>query len=152
MTLATAQFQIQRQFNTSQDKLWNLLTDPEARSKWGGPNDDDVLLMDYHDIQEGGRDQHRCGPKENPAYTVQTDWFRIDGPGFACFTETVDAEGMRIATSLVTYALASKTGGTELLVDVYVSSFVGPEALPDFEAGWTSALARLTKIIESKSQ
>ena len=152
MTLATGQVRLERQFTVTPDRLWHLLTDPQARTAWGAPSDDDNLIMDAHDLREGGRDLHRCGPADNPAYTVETVWFRLQAPDLACFTETVDAEGMRIATSLVTYGIAPMASGTSLIVDVYVSSFVGPEALADFETGWTSALGRLRAIIDQSTQ
>lgn len=143
MTLATGDFRIERPFALPPDRLWHLLTDPDMRTHWGGPSDDDVLIMDAHDIREGGRDLHRCGPKNDPAYTVETIWYRLDAPRLACFTETVDAGGARIATSLVTYALTATDRGTDLAITVQVSSFVGPEAMADFESGWTSGLNRL---------
>lgn len=143
MSLATGHFRLERRFTLTPDKLWHLLTDPGARTAWGAPSDDDVLILESHDLREGGRDLHRCGPSDAPAYTVETVWFRLLAPDLACFSETVDAGGMRIATSLVTYGLAPTASGSTLIVDVYVSSFVGTEALADFEAGWTSALDRL---------
>lgn len=149
MTLATGQFRLERQFTLAPDKLWHLLTDPKARTAWGAPSDQDVLILENTDLREGGRDMHRCGPADNPAYTVETVWFRLQSPDLACFSETVDADGMRIATSLVTYGLAGTASSSTLIVDVYVSSFVGPEALADFEAGWTSALGQLQNIADS---
>ena len=148
MTLATGNFRLTRNIRTSADRLWHLMTDPQARTAWGAPSDDDVLDLVSHDLREGGRDLHRCGPKEDPAYSVETIWYRLDAPTLACFSETVDAGGARIASSLITYALQADGTATTLTVDVYVSSFVGPEALADFEVGWTSALKRLEKIIQ----
>ena len=148
MTLATGNFRLTRSIKTGADRLWHLMTDPQARTAWGAPSDDDVLDIVSHDLREGGRDLHRCGPKDDPAYTVETLWYRLDAPNLACFSETVDAGGARIATSLVTYGIEQGTDATNLIVDVYISSFVGPEALADFEAGWTSALKRLETMIQ----
>ncbi len=147
MTLAQASFQLTRSFRCTPDKLWHLLTDPKAREVWSGPSDDDVLTADRADLREGGQDLHRCGPAEAPAYTVETRWYRLDAPQAACFSETVDAEGMRIGTSLVTYQITAEDGGTVLTVDVTTVSFVGEEALGDFKVGWTSALDRLPSLL-----
>lgn len=57
---------------------------------------------------------------------------------------------MRIATSLVTYGVAPTDTGSALEVTVHVSSFVGPEALDDFQTGWTSALDRLQRMIANQ--
>lgn len=143
MSTSFATFNIHRQFTCSQDRLWHLLTDPTSREAWGGPADDHVLHVEHADVREGGEDLHRCGPAEAPEYTVATRWYRLDAPNLACFTETVDAGGARIATTLCTYTVSATDTGVLLDLDVAVSSFVGPEALADFESGWTSALARL---------
>ena len=148
MTPDTGDFRLTRSFATTPERLWHLLTDPAARTRWGAPSDDDVLIMDRHDLREGGQDLHRCGPAEDPAYTVETHWYRLAAPDLACFSETVDAGGARIATSLVTYALHGTEKGCSLTIAVHVSSFVGPEALADFEAGWTSALDRLAPMAD----
>lgn len=147
MTPAIGHFHIDRQFTVPPKRLWHLLTDPEMRTHWAAPSDDDLLIVETSDLREGGRDMHRCGPADDPAFTVETIWFRLDAPSLACFTETVEADGARIGTSLVTYGLAAMDGGTALGIDVQLSSFVGPEAMAEFEAGWTSGLARLAKLI-----
>jgi uncharacterized protein YndB with AHSA1/START domain len=147
MTTACAHFQITRTFPLPPDRLWHLLTDARARELWGAPSDDHVLHVDATDLRVDGQDLHRCGPKDAPDYTVATRWYRLDGPEAACFTETVEAGGARIATSLVSYGLAAEGKGTRLTVEVATSSFVGPEALDDFEAGWTSGLNRLDRLV-----
>lgn len=144
---ATGNFTLTRDFGIAPDDLWHLLTDPETRAGWSAPSDSDVLTLDAQDLREGGTDRHRCGPAEAPDYTVDTRWYRLEAPALACFSETVEAGGMRIATSLVTYGLAETATGSALQVIVHVSSFVGDEALADFETGWTSALNRLQRQI-----
>ena len=148
MTFPTAQFQLTRHFTAGADRLWHLLTDPKSRKAWSGPSDDDVLHLDAADLREGGEDLHRCGPADAPSYTVATRWYRLDGPQAACFTETVEAQDTRIATSLVTYGLIAEGAQTRLTVSVNTVSFVGVDALADFEAGWTAALDRLPKFLE----
>lgn len=147
----TGHFQFKRALPLPPTRIWHLLTDAKARQLWGAPSDEDVLEVDASDLSEDGLDIHRCGPRDAPAYTVTTRWYHLNTPSGACFTETVEAEGMRISTSLVTYTLAEEPLGTALTVDVTVSSFVGPEALGDHDDGWTSALARLAHLIENGS-
>lgn len=147
MSKTFATFTLNRSFSCAPDQLWFLLTDPKKRELWGAPSDDHVLHLDRANLSEGGTDLHRCGPKEAPDYTVETRWYRLDGPNTACFTETVIADGTKIATSLCNYALSNAQDGTILEVDVAVSSFVGPEALDDFQDGWTAGLNRLEKMM-----
>ena len=143
MTFHTGHLRFARQFSTSQDRLWHLLTDPEMREIWGAPSDDDTLVVDKSDLREGGQDRHRCGPSDAPDYVVDTTWYRLVAPDAACFTETVRAGGETFSTSLVTYGLAKTDAGVDLTIELTVTSFAGPEAIAEHEDGWASALARL---------
>ena len=134
---------LDRRFATTPERLWQVLTDPELRTRWGAPSDDAVLILTQSDLREGGQDHHRCGPKEAPEFEVWTRWYRLDAPTLACFTETIEAGGMIHATCLVTYMLGTEGAETTLGVDIAVSAFSGEEVIGDVEAGWTSALARL---------
>ena len=108
---------------------------------------DHVLAVDTHDVREGGRDVHRCGPKDTPDYLVETHWYRIAEPDFACFTETLDIGPERLSTSLIAYMLVPDGAGTRLTVHVDIVSYAGAEAIPEHQAGWTSALDRLTRMV-----
>ncbi|MGX9357279.1 SRPBCC domain-containing protein [Roseobacteraceae bacterium S113] len=151
MTPATGAFSLSREFKIAPDALWALLTDPQSRAAWGAPNDTDVLHVDVHDLQEGGRDLHRCGPKDAPAYEVETCWYRLAAPELACFSETVIAEQTRYSASMITYGLSQTPGGTALTIDVHVSSFSGPEGIADHQDGWTAAVENLTRMVAETS-
>ncbi len=51
--------------------------------------------------------------------------------------------------SLVTYVLAPDDPATTLTVDVAVASMTGEDMQGDFDAGWTSGLDRLERLIRS---
>lgn len=135
-----------RTFGISTDRLWHLLTDATQREAWGAPSDDHVLVVDAADVREGGQDIHRCGPKEDPEFVVETRWYRLDQPTLACFTETILFGGMRIGSSLVSYNLAETEGGTALQIIVQTASFGGPDVLAEVAEGWGSALDRLDRL------
>jgi len=145
--VAPGTFRLTRPFSQSPDRLWHWLTDPDARSAWGAPSDTDVLILEKTDLREDGAERHRCGPAEAPDYAVATRWYRLDAPKLACFTETVEAQGSRVATSLVSYTLAATDAGCTLTVDVSVHSLIDEDISDDFQSGWTSALDRLPGII-----
>ncbi len=147
MTPDTGQFSLERRYPVAPEKLWHLLTDAAMREQWGAPSEGTVLVVEASDLREGGIDRHRCGPAEAPEFHVETRWYRLDAPHLAAFTETVDAAGARIATSLVTYRLEAEAGGTVLGLSVATSSYVGAEALADFEGGWTAGLANLDRLV-----
>ncbi|MCI5112248.1 MAG: SRPBCC domain-containing protein [Marivita sp.] len=149
MTAPIATFRLTRTIATPQDRLWHLLTDSKSRELWGAPSDDAVLVLETTDLREGGQERHRCGPADNPEFTVDTHWYHIDAPTRACFTETVIAGGQRFGVSLVTYVLAPDDPATTLTVDVAVASMTGEDMQGDFDAGWTSGLDRLERLIRS---
>ena len=143
MPFPTADFSLTRRFGISQDALWHILTDPKEREAWGAPDESMVLVMEKNDLRDDGREVHRCGPADDPMFTVDTRWYRLAAPADACFTETLTFQGARAFTSLVTYHLAADGAGSTLDVHVAVTSFDGDEVFGEVEAGWTSALDRL---------
>lgn len=145
MTTDTAEFTFQRRFPVSPDQLWHLLTDPHLRATWNGPSEDSQMVPVTSDLRVGGTDRHRCGPQDAPEFEVETRWYWLDAPTNAAFTETVEAGGEAVATSLVTYRVTPQSTGSELHVTVAISSFCGPEAPMEFSAGWENALAALQK-------
>lgn len=149
MTRSAAHFQLSRTIGVPPHRLWSLLTDPRARELWGGPSDDATLVLDKADLREGGQERHRCGPKENPEFVVDTHWYHLAEPDLACFTETVSAGGTRFAVTLVTYALSASDSGTTLTVDVSLAPLTDDEMLEDFKEGWTSGLDSLERLIEA---
>ncbi|MDA7425207.1 SRPBCC domain-containing protein [Thalassococcus lentus] len=150
MTQPTVVFQMNRHFTITKDRLWHLLTDPHAREIWGAPSDEDTLTLEKADFREGGQERHRCGPAEEPQYSIDTHWYHIEAPQLACFSETVSAQGFRFAVSLVRYHLAETDSGTDLVVDVAVAALTDEDMRDDFQNGWTSGLDRLAKLIADK--
>jgi len=149
MTAPIATFRLTRSIKASQDRLWHLLTDPTSRELWGAPTDEAVLVLETADLREGGQDRHRCGPADNPEFTVDTHWYHLDAPTRACFTETVTAGGQRFGVSLVTYVLEADGPATILIVDVAVASMTGDDMQEDFQFGWNSGLDRLEHLIST---
>ena len=152
MALDTGSFDLRRRLPLPPDRLWTLLTDPRHRERWGAPSEGTVLVMEREDLRVGGVERHRCGPEEAPEFSVETRWYHLAGPERAVFTETVEAGGMTLFTSLVTYLLEAAGTGTELGVTVAVSSFTGPEALADIRAGWEGGLANLDRHVADQAR
>jgi uncharacterized protein YndB with AHSA1/START domain len=145
--MSTDTFTFTRNFPLSADRMWILLTAPEYREIWGAPDDNQVLETISSDFSIGGVDHHRCGPADQPEFEVKTRWYNIDAPAAATFTETIIAGGMALGVSLVTYALSPATKGCDLVITVAVASFVGPEMMDEFKAGWTGGMAKLDRIV-----
>lgn len=151
MTTDTGSFDLARDLPLTPDRLWHVVTDAKMRERWGAPGEGMVLEVDKTDFRVGGHEMHRCGPKEAPEFTVDTRWYRIEAPSDAVFTETVHADGMTMATTLVTYRITPQGSGARLDVHVAVSSFVGAEGMDEFRAGWEAGLTNLAALAEREA-
>lgn len=145
MGLDTTSFDLHRDLPLPPARLWEVMTDPNHREKWGGPDAETVLIVDMADLRVGGLDRHRCGPADAPEFVVETRWYDLTAPERAVFTETLIFGGQAVCTSLVTYSLSAAATGTALGVNVAVSSFSGPEALQEFHQGWQGGLENLER-------
>lgn len=147
MALETSSFDTFRDLALPPARLWEVLTDPSLRCKWGGPDESMVLDVVNADLRVGGVDRLRCGPADAPEFEIETRWYDLTGPTRAVFTETLIFGGAAVSTSLVTYALEAAGNGTALGITVAVSSFSGPEALDEIKQGWEGGLANLERIV-----
>ncbi|SLN51611.1 SRPBCC domain-containing protein [Pseudooctadecabacter jejudonensis] len=141
--MSTDTFTFDRQFPLPPDRMFTVMTAPEYREIWGAPDDGQVLQTISSDFTVGGTEHHRCGPKEAPEFEVMTRWYNIDAPHTVTYTETIHAGGMALGAGLVTYVLTPAGTGTDATITVAVVSFVGPEMIDEFRAGWTGGLAKL---------
>lgn len=141
--MSTDTFTYDRSFPLPPERMFTLMTAPEYREMWGAPDDGQVLETLSSDFRIGGQEKHRCGPAEAPYFEATTRWYNIDAPNAVTFTETIEADGMVVGTSLVTYTLTPESKGCHAAITVAVVSFVGPEMIGEFKAGWTGGIAKL---------
>jgi len=146
MTTDTGTFDFDRRYLLPPDRMWHLMTDPAMREKWGAPGDH-VLTIVTADLRVGGTDRHRCGPADAPEFEVETRWYRLDALTDAVFTEVIEAGGMTLGASLVTYRLAPDGPGTRLWVTVAASSYVGAEMMDEFRSGWSGGMNNLDALV-----
>ncbi|MEX3016541.1 SRPBCC domain-containing protein [Gymnodinialimonas hymeniacidonis] len=151
MTTDTDTFHFTRAMPLSADRMWHLITDTTMRESWGAPGDH-VLETITADMRVGGVERHRCGPADNPEFEVETRWLHLDAPGNAVFTEQIEAGGMTVGASLVTFRIAEADAGSTVTATVAVSSFVGPEMIAEFKAGWEGGLVNLEKLAKSEAE
>ncbi|MBD3664054.1 SRPBCC domain-containing protein [Sulfitobacter aestuariivivens] len=152
MSTDTDTFTYARTYPLPSKRMWHLMTDPTMREKWGVPDDGMVMKVVTSDLRVGGVDHHRCGPADNPEFEVETRWYRLDGPSDAVFTETITAGGARLGASLVTYNIAGDGTGSTVKVTVAVSSFVGPDMIAEFNAGWTGGMESLDRLVATQAE
>lgn len=86
----------------------------------------------------------RCGPKGDPKFRGETRYLDIVSNARVVSSETVDADGQRLAVALTTLKFESTEDGTNLTVTVQMVSFVGPDMIHGYESGNNSALKNLS--------
>lgn len=128
-------------------RMWALITTPEMRAIWGAPDEGMTLHTVASDLRIGGTDHQRCGPADAPEFESYTRWYNLAEPDLAVYTETIQAGGMALGTSLVTLAIDPSGTGSTVGVTVAVSSFVGPEMMAEFKSGWDGSMANLDRLI-----
>lgn len=143
MTLDTKSFDLFRTLPLTPEQLWTVLTDVKEREKWNGPDAATLLETETADLRVGGEDRQRFGPVDAPEFLVDTRWYHLAAPSRAVFTETLIFGGEAVCTSLVTYILEGSGNETALSITVAVSSFSGPDTLPEVQHGWNGGIENL---------
>lgn len=144
MPLDTKSFDLFRSLPLAPERLFAVLTDAKYRDKWSAPDEDTPVETVSSDLRVGGEDRQLCGPADDPAFEVVTRWYHLTAPERAVCTETLIFGGEAACTSFVTYNLMPEGKGTALGITVAVSSFTGPETLPEVMQGWDGAMENLT--------
>ena len=140
------QMQFERHLTAPPARVFEALTDPADRMAWGPPDSGSVVLIDGEARAEAGtRETSRVGPRENPYVDVATDWIVLDAPSRLIYAETLFAEGEVLGTSLATFELQAKGGGTDMRATVQLVNFAGPEMMGEIEAGWSHAIDSLVQ-------
>lgn len=132
------------------ERLFALVTDRAARARWSAPSEGMVVEIDECDIRPGGRERARCGPKDNPEFTVTADFHVVEAPDRLIFTETLEMGGAILSVCLATMEIAAAAGGSKLTVSLQIASLAGPEVAGEYQAGWSTALASLQRLAEQQ--
>lgn len=144
MTAEFGQLQFDRHLTAAPERVFAALISPQDRMAWGPPDSGSVVVIDPQDPPApGGREQSRCGPRDNPYVDVATDWVVMDAPSRLIYAETLSAEGDVLATSFATFELVADGAGTQLRVTIHIANFAGEGMLGEVESGWTHALDNL---------
>ena len=113
-----------------------------TRARWSAPSNDE-LVYDEADFQIGGKDVFRCGPKGDLKFRGETHYLDIVPNARVVSSETVAADGQRLAVALTTLDFKPTKDGTLLTVTIQAVSFVGPNMIRSYESGNRSALNNL---------
>ena len=135
---------LERSYRAPLERVFAEFADPVARARWSPPSND-VLIYDETDFRAGGRDIFRCGPRNDPKFRGETLYHLIVPNKRIVSSETMDADGQRLAVSLNTLDFEATNEGTTLKLTVQVVSFAGAGMIDAYESGNKSALENLSR-------
>ena len=123
--------------------VFGAYADIEQRSAWSAPSDAEDIVFDAHDFRVGGLDEFRCGLAGNLVFSGTTRYQHIVDDSLIVFIETIAANGILGAVSLVTWHVEPDGDGAKLTITDQVVSLDGPGEIEGHRAGYSGILEQL---------
>ncbi|MBB95668.1 MAG: hypothetical protein CML68_13890 [Rhodobacteraceae bacterium] len=142
---------LDRRIEAAPERVFALMTDPDARRTWGAPGEGIVIEIDQCDVRDGGREVARCGPRDAPDFSAVSDFHRVEAPRLIVLSETLTVGGNVLSVSLATQELSAEGSGCQLKVTLQIVSLTGPETFDGYAEGWTGALDNLVRMAEAET-
>ncbi|WKD49667.1 SRPBCC family protein [Microbulbifer spongiae] len=143
---------ISKTIKATVEQVFAAWEDPNARTIWGPPSDDEAIEFVENDFRVGGIDVHLCGQKDDLRFQVETRYYEINSPNLLIFTECVKSENAPLSTSLITVAIAGNGSLTELSVTIQIASLVGSDMIKGTRSGWQIAISNLAAHLETSTR
>jgi len=151
MTIHHETLVLTRDIDCPPARLFHLLTDADARAKWGAPDADSVIEIDHADIKPGGHEVSRCGPKDEPYFDTRTDFHVVTPDSLLLGSETLSVGGEMMSVALISHEVAAKGDGARLAITLQITSLTGPDTFEEYRGGWTGALDNLAALAKGAS-
>jgi uncharacterized protein YndB with AHSA1/START domain len=140
-----ADLRIEREFRTTPERLFEMITTPEGLAQWCGPEG-------MH-VPEGDLDLSRAGPwwsvmqsTEGARYKVSGHVTHVDPPRSVGFTWAWhDDADRRGEETHVTFTIRPTDTGARLVLDHV--RFATAEAAQNHDGGWSSSLNKLSALL-----
>jgi uncharacterized protein YndB with AHSA1/START domain len=142
-TVVHATIVVEKTYDASAARVFQALRDPEARKQWGPPNDRIEIVFEATDFRVGGREISWCGLRGAANFRVETVYCDIVEASRLIFVETVEDAGVRLAVSLITFALTPDGGRTRLTLTDQIAGLDGSDMVSGSETGWGASLQNL---------
>jgi uncharacterized protein YndB with AHSA1/START domain len=130
------------------ERVYAAFANPEERASWGAPSEAAAFIYDAVDFREGGRDEFRCGDKNNPQYRGVTTYYDIVPNERIISAEVVETQGRKLLVSMSTTTLEREGSGTKVTVTVQLTSLAGEGMLNGAKVGHNASLDNLMRAMQ----
>ena len=124
-------------------RVFALMTDSDLRQNWNSPGDGFTVTVTHPaTAAPGARETAMVTGNDEPDTTVHTDWTTVT-PDMLAYAETLEVDGMVLASSFMAATLEEDGAGTKLTLHVALVSYTGPETLQGYRMGCDAAFTAL---------
>lgn len=141
--LAHDSFVLERRYDAPPARVYAAYADLDARCSWGAPSPEEAIVYSEHDFRSGGRDVHRCGPREDLRYLGSVRYEHLVEDRRIVLVERIESAGALLSVALITWDLEPDGDGTRLRLTTQITSLVGASMIQGSRGGTRAALANL---------
>ena len=138
---------IERTYGASPEEVWQAWTDPQALSKWFGPEETQSVLQAETDVRTGGRYHIVFVTSDGEHHDVSGVYREVQPPRKLVFTWAWRSTPER--ESLVTILLEPSGAGTRLVFRH--DQFFDQAARDNHERGWAGTFRKLDRFLTARS-
>jgi len=141
----------ERQLKAPTAAVFEAFSDAVGRAKWASPSPTAVVIYDSENFIENGKDEYRCGAKDDPSIHGRTHYLEIVKNSRIVSSETLTINGQKVSASITTVELSSVDSMTLLKQTTHVASFIGASMIDGFKQGNNASLDNLVKYVDDRS-
>ena len=138
---------IERTYDAAPEVVWQAWTDPQALSKWFGPEETQAVLDVDIDVKVGGRYRIAFVTGDGERHDVGGIYREVRFPSLLSFTWAWRTTPER--ESLVTIRLEPAGGGTRLVFRH--EQFFDQAARDRHEGGWSGTFRKLDRFLQGET-
>jgi uncharacterized protein YndB with AHSA1/START domain len=137
---------LSRQVRAPRERVFDLLTVPDALARWWGPHGFTILEVTV-ELRVGGRYRITMQPPDAPVFHLTGEFVEINGPSELRYTFRWEEPDPDDRTTVVHLVLDDLDGAT--LVSLTQGDFATAARLELHRGGWSDSLEKLAAVAES---
>jgi uncharacterized protein YndB with AHSA1/START domain len=134
---------VERTYEASPERVFAAWSDKDALLRWGNPGETWIMVYDHFDFRVGGGEVCRFGPRGGETYTNRTTYQDIVADERIVSAGTMDRDGTRIFSGLMTVEFMRSDQGCHLVMTEQAAFLDGGDLPENHRAGWNDMLDNL---------